>query len=157
MLKCIEAGLEYSELGRNPQGLSLTPSSTHHPTFKLHDWERCVQSLLELWQLRAVPTALGSLFHAHHALVQNLSLTPNLTLPWQLPAIPLGAVAVTESRAQRCPPLPVRSCSCHEASPQLFCSGLSTPRDLNHSSQTLPSDPSCICSSPFHTDKFYIL
>ena len=39
-----------------------------------------VQTLLELQQLRAVPTALGSLLHAHHPLVQNLSLFPHLTL-----------------------------------------------------------------------------
>jgi len=42
-----------------------------------------------------------------------------------------GPVAVTQSRAQRCPPLPVRSCSCHETSPQLLCSALSKPRGLN--------------------------
>jgi len=29
----------------------------------------------ELWQLRAVPTALGSLQHAYHPLGQSLSLT----------------------------------------------------------------------------------
>ena len=28
------------------------------------------------------------------------------------------------------PPLPARSCSCHEASPQLLCSALSKPRDM---------------------------
>ena len=35
-----------------------------------------VQMFLELQHLRAVTTALASLFHAHHLLVQNLSLTP---------------------------------------------------------------------------------
>ena len=35
--------------------------------------------------------------------------------------------------------LPVRSCSCHEASPQLLCSGLNRARDLSHSSYLLPS------------------
>lgn len=44
-----------------------------------------------------------------------------------------------ESRAQRCPPLPMRSCSCHEAFPQLLCSGLNKPRDLGCSSHTSPS------------------
>ena len=43
-----------------------------------------------------------------------------------------------ESRAQRCLLLPVRSCSCHEASPQLLCSGLNKPRHFSHSSRTLP-------------------
>ena len=55
--------------------------------------------------------------------------SPPLT---QLHAIPSGPVAVTQSRAQRCPPLPVRSCGRHEASPQLLCSGLSKPRGLSH-------------------------
>ena len=32
--------------------------------------------LLELWQLGAVITALGSLLHAHHTLLKNLFLTP---------------------------------------------------------------------------------
>ena len=39
------------------------------------------------------------------------------------------------------PPLPVRSCSRHEASPQLLCSGLSKPRGLSRSSDILPSSP----------------
>ena len=39
------------------------------------------------------------------------------------------------------PPLPVRSCSRHEASPQLLCSALSKPGDLSCSSHTLPSRP----------------
>ena len=64
--------------------------------------------LLELQQLRAVPAALGSLFHAHHSL-KNLFLTLNLT---QLHAVPSGTVAVTESRAQCCPSAP-----CEELQP----------------------------------------
>jgi len=47
--------------------------------------------LLELWQLGA---ALGSLFHTHH------------------PLVPSGSVAVTQSRAQRCPSAP-----CEELQP----------------------------------------
>ena len=39
------------------------------------------------------------------------------------------------------PPLPVRSCSRHEAFPQLLCSGLSKPRDLSRPSHTLSSRP----------------
>jgi len=41
--------------------------------------ENGVQMFLELQQLGAVTTALGSLFHA---LVMNLFIIPNLTLPW---------------------------------------------------------------------------
>ena len=43
--------------------------------------ESIVQTLLELQQLGAMTTALGSLFHAHHPLVKNLFLTPSLTFP----------------------------------------------------------------------------
>jgi len=42
--------------------------------------ESSVQMLLELWQISALPAALGSLFHAHHPLVQKLFLTLNLSL-----------------------------------------------------------------------------
>ena len=38
--------------------------------------ESVVQMPLELQQLGAVPAALGSLFHAHHPLVQSLFLIP---------------------------------------------------------------------------------
>ena len=55
--------------------------------------------LCELWQLRAVPTALGRLFHAHHPLEQSLSLTPGSPLA-QLHAVRSGSVAVAQSRAQ---------------------------------------------------------
>jgi len=37
--------------------------------------EGTVQTPLEIWQLGAMPASLGSLFHAHCLLVQNLSLT----------------------------------------------------------------------------------
>jgi len=45
--------------------------------------ESTVQMFLELQQLRAVPTVVGSLFHSHHPLVQNLLLIPNLTLAFE--------------------------------------------------------------------------
>lgn len=41
--------------------------------------ESSFQMLLELRQLRALPTALGRLLHAHCLLVQTLSLTPTQT------------------------------------------------------------------------------
>jgi len=43
--------------------------------------ENTVQTLLEHQQFSAVITALGSLFLAHHPLVQNLILFLSLTLP----------------------------------------------------------------------------
>ena len=68
----------------------------------------------------------------------------------QLAALPLTAPCCSlrpcccpqRAELSAAPPLPVRSCSRHEVSPQLFCSGLSTPRGLSHSSHTVPSDPS---------------
>ena len=40
-----------------------------------------LSKLLELQQLGAMTTALGSLYYAHHPLVRNIFLTPNLALP----------------------------------------------------------------------------
>jgi len=56
--------------------------------------QTAVQTLLELQQLRAMPTALGRLFHVHRPPVQSLSLTPGPPLA-QLHAVPAGPVAVT--------------------------------------------------------------
>jgi len=106
--------------------------------------------LCELWQLRAVPTALGRLFKAHHPLGQSLYLPPGPPLA-QLHAVPSGHVAVTHSSAQRCPTLPVRSCSHHEASPQLLCSVLNQPRALSCSPYTIPSVLSTIFVALFWT------
>jgi len=50
--------------------------------------ESIVPVLPEVWQLRAVPTALGRLFHAH-PLVQNLSLTPSCPSPGTAPCCSL--------------------------------------------------------------------
>ena len=97
-----------------------------------------VHTLLEIHQLRAVPAALGRLFQAHHPLGQSLSLTPSPPLA-QLHAVRSGPVAVTQSRAQLCLPLPVRSCSYHEASPQLLCSGPNKREVLSHASAVLLS------------------
>jgi len=100
------------------------------------------QYLKVLSKLELRHTALGSLFSACHRLVKNFFLIPNPT--------PAGGISTPFPRAlslsQRAelsaaPPLPVRSCSRHEASPQLLCSGLSTPRDLICSSNLLSSKP----------------
>ena len=51
--------------------------------------------LLELWQLRAMTSTLGSLFHAHHLLMKNLFLTTwpphqcsSMLFPWVLSLSP---------------------------------------------------------------------
>ena len=54
----------------------------------------------------------------------------------QLHTIPSGPVSITREQSSALPH-PVRSCSRHEASPQLLCSGLSKPRGLSCSSHTL--------------------
>jgi len=43
--------------------------------------ESTAQTLLELQQLGAVPTALGRLFHVHCTPVKNLFIIPKLTEP----------------------------------------------------------------------------
>ena len=55
-------------------------------------------------------TALRSLFYL--PLAQTLSLTPSAPPLTQLHAVPSGPVAVTQSRAQRCPSAP-----CEELQP----------------------------------------
>ena len=86
-----------------------------------HMSKSILQMLPELQQLGAMPTALDSLFRAHRPLVQTLSPTPVCPSPTQLHAVPSGPVAVTESRAQRCPSAP-----CEELQPP--CSAQSTPQ-----------------------------
>jgi len=66
--------------------------------------------LLELGQLGAGVCSMLS-----HLLVQYLYLSPSCPSPYTAPCHPLRTA---ESRAQRCCPVPVRSCSGHEASPQ---------------------------------------
>ena len=65
--------------------------------------ESNVQMLLEHQRLEAMPTALGSLFHAPPLSGEEPFPAPPLT---QLHAIPSGPVAVTESRAQLLPSAP---------------------------------------------------
>jgi len=113
----------------------LQPLAPHRTTQYLNPVSECgVQTLCELqhlgswplpWAARSVPTALWcrSFPNSHSA--------PPLTHPH---AVPSGPFAVTESRAQCCS---VRSCSCHQASPQLICSGLSKPPLTQFALQTL--------------------
>ena len=98
-----------SHVGRDPWG-PLTPtlgSTWDHPKFKHYFWDCCPHSnSLGPW-----PLPWWVYFRAWPPQVKNLFLTPNLTLPW-LHAIPSGPVAVTESRAHRCPSAP-----CEELQP----------------------------------------
>ena len=126
--------------GMDPQGSSNSApvSAQDHPNPLS---EGGVQTLLELQQLRAVPTALGSPFHAHHPLVQTLSLTSSCPSPAGSMPFPRALSLSQRAELSAAPRFPVRSCSRHEASPQLLCSALSKPRDLSPSSHILPSRP----------------
>ena len=127
---------------RNQQG-SLSPILAPHRITQNPNpmSESTIQMLLELQQLRAVPTALGSLFHAYRPLVQTLSLTP--TCPSQHSSMLFPQALSLSHRAElsASSPLPGRSCSHHEASPQLLCSGLNQARDLSPSPYTFLSRP----------------
>jgi len=59
--------------------------------------------LPELWQIGAMPTALGSLFSAHHPLVQTLFLTPTCPFPDTAPCHSL------------------RLCQCHQSAEFCIC------------------------------------
>lgn len=120
---------------KGPISIIVAPQRTTQSSNPTSD--SIVLTLLELQQLRAMPAALKSLFHAHHPLMKNFSLTPSCLT--QLYAIPSGPIAVTETRAQSCLTLPVRSCRHHEGTPQLLCYVLSTLRDCSCSSYVLPS------------------
>ena len=83
-------------------------------------------------------TALGSLFHAHHLLVKNLSLTPSLTLPSQLPAVPLGPEGDTAVTREQHSPLEELKAAMRPPL-SLLCSELNKPMDLSCSSYVFPS------------------
>lgn len=87
-------GLESREQSLNilgwkgPISIIVAPQRTTQSSNPTSD--SIVLTLLELQQLRAMPAALKSLFHAHHPLMKNLSLTPSCLT--QLYAIPSGPV-----------------------------------------------------------------
>jgi len=93
-----------SQLGRDIQGsLSPNPGPTQHHPKSNPTSESTVQILLELQQLRAVPTALGSLFHAHSSLIQN----PQLPLPWHSSMLFPQALSLSQrAELSAAPPLP---------------------------------------------------
>ena len=93
--------------------------------------ESVVQTLFELWQLGAMPTALCSPFHVHRPLVQTLSLTPSCPSPDTAPCRSLGPCRCHTEQSSA---LPLRSCEELQPPsglPQLLCSGLSKPRGLS--------------------------
>jgi len=67
-----------------------------HSIFKPYIW-RTDQMFPELWQMKAVPTALGSLLHAYCPLGQSLFLTPSNPLLIHLNAIPSAPVMRQQS------------------------------------------------------------
>ena len=86
--------------------------------------------------------SLGMPFHAHRSLVKNLSLTRSCPFPDTAPCRSLGPCQFHREQSSA---LSLRSlwgvACCHEASPQLLCSGLNAPRDLSCSSHILASRP----------------
>ena len=86
-------------------------------------------------------TALGSPFHAHGPVVQPLSLTPSCPSPDSSMPFPRALSLSHRAELSAAPPLPVRSCSRHEAFPQLLCSALSTPGGFSCFSHVFPSIP----------------
>ena len=96
-----------SQVGRDAQG-SWSPapgSSQDQPKFKLCVWG-CFPTLLELQQPGVMPTALVSLFHAHHLISEDPALNPNLPLTW-CSSMPFSqAPSLLQSRAQQCPSAP---------------------------------------------------
>ena len=83
------------------------------------------------WAARSMPTTLWC---------RPFPLPPAAPPLAQLHSVPSGPVTV-RAELSAAPPLPVRSCSRHEASPQLLCSALSMPRDLNCCTYVVYSRP----------------
>ena len=75
--------------------------------------------------LRMCPLLWGAHSSVHHPLVKNLSLTPNLIIPWCSSMLFLWSLLLSHrTKFRAAPSQPGRSCSCHEVSPQLLCSGV---------------------------------
>lgn len=91
-------------------------------------------TLLELWQLGAVPTALGSLLRAHCPLMKE---NPHLTLPDSSEPFPRALTLSPESRSQPCLSAPCEELQGLESSLSLLCSVLNKPQELSCSSHIL--------------------
>jgi len=131
-----------SWFGKDPKGSwSSAPGSTQdHAKFKPYFWEWCPNT----------PGALAAWGHAHCPGHPVLCPPPFGADPFPHPQLPLSwhssmlfsrALSLSQrAELSAAPPLPVRSCSCHEASPQLLCSGLNKTEGLSYSSRILPSE-----------------
>ena len=139
---------QISQVGRDPQGsLSPTPGLPKHQILCLRVLSKhsLSSSSLGPWPLP------WTVFHAHHPLVQNLSLTPSCPSPNTAPCCSLWPWCCHQRAELSTVPLfPVRSCSCHDASAQLLCSALNKTRDLNISLHVFPSKHS-LCSLSLDT------
>lgn len=85
-LKIIEQNCRVSLVGRDTRNHWVQALATHNTQNANPMSERVVQGFLEVQQLGATTTALGSLCHAHCPLLKNLFLTPRLTPQTQLHA-----------------------------------------------------------------------
>jgi len=103
-------------------------------------------------QLGAVPTALGSLFHAHHPLVKNLFLISNLTLSKNPPCRSLAPHHCHQRTEFSAAPLfPMRSCRLPWGLPS-GSSGLNQQPSPSAASQmTSPQTLHHPCSPPLGT------
>ena len=79
---------------------------------------------------------------AHRPVVQPLSLTPSCPSPDSSMPFPRALSLSHRAELSAAPPLPVRSCSRHEAFPQLLCSALSNHSGLHAPHTPCPADPS---------------
>jgi len=129
---------EYPKLEGNHKDcqVHLQASTQHHPTFKFDVWECCPNTP---W----TPAARGPCPPPRTACSMPTILwcRPFLSPPavpplTQLHAIPRALFLSQRAALSAASPLPVRSCSSHEASPQLLCSVLNQPKDFSH--------PSCL-------------
>ena len=85
------------------------------------------------------PLPWGACFRVQPPSGEEPFCNPHLTFPWHSSMqFPRPCHCHQRAELSTAPPLPVRNCSHHEASPQLLCSGLSKPRDLSHSSYISP-------------------
>ena len=97
---CIHRIVEYPKLEGTHKGHGVQPLAPHNTIQNSNPmYESTVQTLLELWQIGVLTTALGSLFHVHCPLVKNISLAHPLDPPLtQLRSILLGPAAVARKR-----------------------------------------------------------
>jgi len=118
-----------SQNKRNPEeSLRLTPGSTQDHPKSNSIFESSVQVLIELQNPGAMTIALCSLFQDLTNLWCRTCPNPQLPLPRHT-SVPFSQVLSSpESRAQHCPPLPVRSRGDNSSPRPLAVLGLGHPR-----------------------------